>query len=181
MKPRDPRIVELLNEALTYELTITNTYFLNARMLDNWGFPRLGKVFYDLSIDEMKDADSLIQRILMFDGHPNVQRLNGITIGEDAEEVLSLAYAGEVEAVRMFNAAADECRALIGIDGFFTRRRRCLTRRCSPPTRHTRVQLLLQRCGEFLACRRAGDSGGLIRIAGIGAHQQLVGVAHTTG
>ena len=112
MKPRDPRIVELLNEALTYELTITNTYFLNARMLDNWGFPRLGKVFYDLSIDEMKDADSLIQRILMFDGHPNVQRLNGITIGEDAEEVLSLAYAGEVEAVRMFNAAAEECRAL---------------------------------------------------------------------
>lgn len=112
MKPRDPRIVELLNEALTYELTITNTYFLNARMLDNWGFPRLGKVFYDLSIDEMKDADSLIQRILMFEGHPNVQRLNGITIGEDAEEVLSLAYAGEVEAVRMFNAAAAECRAL---------------------------------------------------------------------
>lgn len=112
MKPRDPRIVELLNEALTYELTITNTYFLNARMLDNWGFPRLGKVFYDLSIDEMKDADSLIQRILMFDGHPNVQRLNPISIGEDAVEVLSLAYAGEVEAVRVFNAAADECRAL---------------------------------------------------------------------
>ena len=112
MKPRDPRILELLNEALTYELTITNTYFLNARMLDNWGFPRLGKVFYDLSIDEMKDADALIQRILMFDGHPNVQRLNGITIGEDAQEVLTLALAGEIEAVRQFNAAAQECRDL---------------------------------------------------------------------
>ena len=112
MKPRDPRIVVLLNEALTYELTITNTYFLHSRMLDNWGFARLAKVFYDLSIDEMKDADSLIQRILMFDGHPNVQRLNPISIGESAEEILTLALAGEIEAVRMFNAAAAECREL---------------------------------------------------------------------
>jgi bacterioferritin len=112
MKPRDPRIVELLNDALTYELTITNTYFLHSRMLESWGFPRLAKVFYDLSIDEMKDADAIIQRILMFDGHPNVQRLNGITIGEDAEEILRLALAGEVEAVRAFNAAAAECREL---------------------------------------------------------------------
>lgn len=88
MKPRDPRIVELLNETLAFELSITNTYFLHGRMLDSWGFPRLGKVFYDLSIDEMKDADSLIQRVLMFEGHPNVQRLRPISIGEDAEEML---------------------------------------------------------------------------------------------
>jgi bacterioferritin len=81
-------------------------------MLDNWGFPRLGKVFYDLSIDEMKDADSLIQRILMFDGHPNVQRLGSITIGETPQEVLSLALAGEKVAIAQFNAAAQECRAL---------------------------------------------------------------------
>lgn len=112
MQPRDPRIVTLLNEALTYELTITNTYFLTSRMLDNWGFPRLAKVFYELSIDEMKDADALIQRILMFDGHPNVQRLNPISIGENPEEILTLALASEIEAVRQFNAAADECRAL---------------------------------------------------------------------
>ena len=84
MKPRDPRIVEILNEALAYELSITNTYFLHARMLDSWGFPRLGKVFYDLSIDEMRDADGLIQRVLMFEGHPNVQRLRPISICEDA-------------------------------------------------------------------------------------------------
>lgn len=112
MKPRDPRIVELLNEALTFELTITNTYFLHSRMLDSWGFPLLAKVFYDLSIDEMKDADSVIQRILMFEGHPNVQRLNSIVIGEDAEEILTLALAGEIEAVRTFNASAQECREL---------------------------------------------------------------------
>ena len=85
MQPVDPRIVELLNDALTFELTVTNTYFVHGRMLDNWGLPKLGKVFYDLSIDEMKDADDLINRILMFDGHPNVQRLGSIQIGEDAE------------------------------------------------------------------------------------------------
>lgn len=112
MQPCDPRIVELLNEALTLELTVTNTYFLHARMLDGWGFTKLGKVFYDLSIDEMRDADSIIQRILMFDGHPNVQKLLPITIGENAEEMLRLALESEIGAIAQFNAAAAECRAL---------------------------------------------------------------------
>ncbi|WGL52363.1 bacterioferritin [Nocardioides sp. BP30] len=112
MQPISPRVVELLNEALTFELTVTNTYFLHARMLDNWGLSRLGKVFYDLSIDEMKDADELINRILMFDGHPNVQRLNAITVGETAEEMLELALASERAAVAQFNAAAAECHGL---------------------------------------------------------------------
>ena len=67
MQPASPRIIELFNDALTFELTVTNTYFLHARMLDNWGLPKLGKVFYELSIDEMKDADDIINRILMFD------------------------------------------------------------------------------------------------------------------
>ena len=112
MQPVSPRVVELFNEALTLELTVTNTYFLHARMLDNWGFSKLGKVFYDLSIDEMKDADELINRILMFDGHPNVQRLNAIQVGENPEEVLTLALAGENVAVAQFNAAAKECHEL---------------------------------------------------------------------
>jgi bacterioferritin len=85
VRPLSPRVVELLNDALTFELTVTNTYFLHARMLDSWGLGRLGKVFYDLSIDEMRDADALIQRILLFDGHPNLQRLGAITIGESAQ------------------------------------------------------------------------------------------------
>lgn len=112
MQPRDPRIIELLNEALTLELTVTNTYFLHARMLDGWGFTKLGKVFYDLSIDEMRDADSIIQRILMFDGHPNVQKLLPITIGENPEEILRLALESEIGAIAQFNAAAAECRSL---------------------------------------------------------------------
>ncbi|GAB76632.1 bacterioferritin [Austwickia chelonae] len=112
MKPRSPRVVELLNEALTIELTVVNTYFLHARMLDNWGLTKLGQVFYELSIGEMKDADKLMNRILMYDGHPNVQRLNPITIGESVEEMLRLALASELEAVSAFNSAADECHDL---------------------------------------------------------------------
>lgn len=112
MQPASPRVVELLNQALTFELTVTNTYFLHARMLDNWGLGRLGKVFYDLSIDEMKDADALINRILMFEGHPNLQRLGSITVGETAEEMLRLALESEKAAVAQFNAGAQECHDL---------------------------------------------------------------------
>lgn len=112
MQPASPRVVELLNQALTFELTVTNTYFLHARMLDNWGLGRLGKVFYDLSIDEMKDADALINRILMFEGHPNLQRLGAIAVGETPEEMLRLALASEKAAVEQFNAGAQECHDL---------------------------------------------------------------------
>src|SRR6476620_547866 len=116
LQPVSPPVVELFNEALTLELTVTNTYFLHVLMLDNWGLPKLGKVFYDLSIDEMKDADALINRILMFDGHPNVQRLLNIQVGESPEEMLRLAVESERGAVAQFNAGAYECRDL-GDDG----------------------------------------------------------------
>jgi bacterioferritin len=112
VQPVSTRVVELLNDALTFELTVTNAYFLHARMLDNWGLPRLGKVFYDLSIDEMRDADAIINRILLFDGHPNVQRLNAIQVGETPEEMLTLALESEKAAVAQFNAAAHECHDL---------------------------------------------------------------------
>lgn len=112
MQPVSPRVIELLNDALTFELTVTNTYFLHARMLDNWGFTRLGKVYYDLSLDEMRDADALINRILMYDGHPNVQRLNPIHVGETPEEMLALAFESEKAAVAQFNASARQCREL---------------------------------------------------------------------
>jgi bacterioferritin len=112
VQPVNPRIVVLLNEALTLELTVINGYFLEARMLDNWGFGRLGKAFYDLSIDEMKDADALISRILLFDGHPNLQKLGAVTVGEDAQEMLRLGLEGELAAVAQFNAAAKESHDL---------------------------------------------------------------------
>ncbi|TIC88302.1 bacterioferritin [Nocardioides sp. GY 10113] len=112
MQPVDSRVVDLLNDALTFELTVTNTYFLHARMLENWGLGKLGKVFYDLSIDEMRDADDLINRILLFDGHPNLQKLNAITVGETAEEMLHLALVSERAAVAQFNSSAQECHDL---------------------------------------------------------------------
>lgn len=102
----------MLNDALTLELTVVNSYFVHARMLESWGLPRLGKVFYDLSIEEMRDADDLISRILLFNGHSNVQRLNLIRTGENPKEVLRLGLAGELGAVAQFNAAAAECHSL---------------------------------------------------------------------
>ena len=112
MQPVSPRVVEILNEALTLEITVTNAYFLHARMLDAQGLPRLGKVFYDLSIGEMRDADGIIQRILLFDGHPNLQRIGPVRIGQTAVEMLRLGLEGEIGAVAQFNAAAAELRAL---------------------------------------------------------------------
>ncbi|OYN99780.1 bacterioferritin [Enemella evansiae] len=112
MKPRSPRVVELLNDALTTELTVINSYFLTARVLDNRGLGHLGKVFYELSIGEMKDADDLIQRILFFDGHPNLQKLKPLQVGEEAREMLELARDSEYAAVAQFNDAAKECHEL---------------------------------------------------------------------
>lgn len=112
MQPISPRIVELFNEALTFELIVTNTYFLHAKMLESWGLTRLAARFRGYSIDEMKDADELMERILMLDGHPNVQRLNAITVGETPQEMLELALASELKAVEMFNASAKECHDL---------------------------------------------------------------------
>lgn len=99
----DPDVLELLNEVLTAELTAVNQYFLDARMLDNWGYKRLSERFYDESIDEMKDADALIKRILYLDGHPNVQRLWSIRTGENPGEKLRLALDLEREAIARLN------------------------------------------------------------------------------
>ena len=87
----DPQVLELLNEVLTAELTAVNQYFLDAKMFDNWGYDRLAERFRSESIDEMKDADHLIERLLYFDGHPNLQRLDTIRTGEDPAEKLALA------------------------------------------------------------------------------------------
>ncbi|MBY5164375.1 bacterioferritin [Salsipaludibacter albus] len=103
----DPAVIEMLNDHLTFELTATNQYFLNAKMLDNWGLPGLAKLFRDRSFDEMRDAEELIDRILFLDGHPNVQRLNTVRIGEDPVEMIQLGHELEAEAVSSLNAAIE--------------------------------------------------------------------------
>jgi bacterioferritin len=96
---RDPKVVEHLNTQLTNELTAINQYFLAARILDHWGVTRLGKKEYEESIEEMKHADKLIQRILFLDGLPNVQRLNHIAVGETVEEILNADMKLEEKAL----------------------------------------------------------------------------------
>lgn len=106
-----PEVVELLNEALTAELTAVNQYFLDAKMLANWGYERLAAKFHEDSIDEMKDADMLIERILYLDGMPNLQRLGTIRIGETPAEKLQLALDVEREAIERLNRGIDLCVA----------------------------------------------------------------------
>jgi bacterioferritin len=102
-------IIELLNEVLTAELTAVNQYFLDAKMMSNWGYDRLGSKFRDESIDEMKDADELIERILYLDGMPNLQRLSTIRVGETAPEKLALALELEKEAIERLNRGIALC------------------------------------------------------------------------
>ena len=105
----DPAVIELLNDVLTSELTAINQYFVDSKMCDNWGFPRMAKHFYDESIDEMKDADDLIERILFLDGMPNLQRLGTVRVGETVLEKLELALALEREAIARLNAGIATC------------------------------------------------------------------------
>jgi bacterioferritin len=104
-------VIELLNEVLTAELTAVNQYFLDAKMFDNWGYERLGQRFRDESIGEMKDADELIERILYLEGHPNLQRLGTVRVGETATEKLTLGLDLERQAIVRLNRGIALCVA----------------------------------------------------------------------
>jgi bacterioferritin len=109
---RDPKVVEHLNTQLTNELTAINQYFLHARMLAHWGVTKLGKHEYDESIEEMKHADALIQRILLLNGLPNVQRLDPISIGETVEEILKSDLALEEKACTDLREGIAHCESV---------------------------------------------------------------------
>ena len=105
----DPRVIEALNDVLTAELTAVNQYFIHAKMSSNWGYERGGAHVRDESIDEMRHAERIIDRILYFDGTPNMQRLFPVRVGETVAEQLELDLAVEHEAVPRLNRAIELC------------------------------------------------------------------------
>ncbi len=108
----DTRVLEFLNRQLKNELTAINQYFLHYRMLKNWGFERLAKHERDESVEEMKHADRLMDRILMLDGLPNLQELGKLLIGESAVEVLHCDLAAELASQVTLKEAIAHCESV---------------------------------------------------------------------
>ena len=107
----DKAIIRRLNAVLTNELTAVNQYFLHARMYQDWGYARLGKITYDESIGEMKHADKLIKRILFLDGLPNLQDLHKLKVGEEPIECLGADLQLEIDSRATTRDAVTQCEA----------------------------------------------------------------------
>ena len=108
----DTKVIEYLNAALKGELTAINQYWLHYRMLDNWGVRKLAEHEHHESIDEMKHADRLMERILYLDGLPNLQALGLLRIGETVEEVLKADLELEHEALTLLREAIQHCETV---------------------------------------------------------------------
>jgi bacterioferritin len=106
------KVLEILNDLLTNELTSVNQYFIHARMCENWGYQRLGEKVRAESIDEMKHADRLIQRILYLEGLPNLQKLNKVNVGQTVLEQLTLDLDLEKGAIKFLNDGIETVRSL---------------------------------------------------------------------
>ncbi len=108
----DNKVVEYLNKALKNELTAINQYFLHARMYKNWGLGALNEYEYHESVDEMKHADQLIERILFLEGLPNLQELGRLYIGEDTKEIMQGDLRLEQEAIPLLREAIEYCESV---------------------------------------------------------------------
>jgi bacterioferritin len=107
----DGEVIDYLNELLTIELTAINQHFLHSKMLDNWGWKELAEEFRKASMGEMKDAEEVIDRILFLEGHPNLQRLAAVRIGEGPGEQLQLGHDTEAEAVALLKQGIELSQA----------------------------------------------------------------------
>ena len=108
----DPKVIEFLNKALTNELTAINQYWLHYRTLKHWGVNKLAEYERHESIDEMKHADSLAERVLFLDGLPNFQAINRLKVGETVEEILTADLALEMEAIPLLRDAIQHCETV---------------------------------------------------------------------
>ena len=108
----DPKVIDYLNQALTNELTAVNQYWLHYRLLDHWGIEKLSQFERHESIDEMKHADQLADRILFLDGLPNFQAIGRLKIGETVEEILRADLALEMEAIPLLKEAIAHCETV---------------------------------------------------------------------
>jgi len=108
----DAKVIEYLNKVLVNELTAINQYFLHARMFRNWGFKKLDEYEYHESVDEMKHADKLINRILFLEGLPNLQQLNKLMIGEDVPEALKCDLQLEYQGLPLLREAIAYCESI---------------------------------------------------------------------
>lgn len=106
----DEEVIDYLNKALRHELTAVNQYWLHYRLLDDWGFTKLAKKQREESIEEMEHADSLVERILVLEGFPNMQHLDPLKIGQNIKEVLECDLEAEYSAAALYKEARDKCR-----------------------------------------------------------------------
>ena len=108
----DEKVIEFLNKALTNELTAINQYWLHYRVLDDWGVHKLAEYERHESIDEMKHADTLAERILFLEGLPNFQAIHKLKVGETVEEILKADLAVEMEAIPLLRDAIEHCESV---------------------------------------------------------------------
>ena len=108
----EPRIIERLNEALFLELGAVNQYWLHYRLLDDWGYGKLAKKERAESIEEMHHADRIIERIIFLEGHPNLQKVGALRIGQNVKEVLEADLAGEYDARTSYKKSREICQEM---------------------------------------------------------------------
>ncbi|MBX9452956.1 bacterioferritin [Mesorhizobium microcysteis] len=108
----EKRIIERLNEALFLELGAVNQYWLHYRLLDDWGYAKLAKKEREESIEEMHHADKIIERIIFLEGHPNLQKVGALRIGQNVKEVLEADLAGEYDARTSYKKSREICQEL---------------------------------------------------------------------